>query len=584
MSDEFDFEPRLGKIGHRKSARAKPFVRQVLDVAYKSGFKTRRKSTFTGQRIGRGAAWGTLAAAGLMRTGGRRAVVRVRIARLRSGNLAAPRAHLRYIQRDGVDRNGEPGKLYGPELDEVDGGTFTDRCDGDRHQFRIIVSPDDGEQLADLKPFVRDLMQQIERDLETKLDWVAVDHYNTGHPHSHIVIRGRAEDGKDLIMARDYVTHGIRQRAGQLLTLELGPEIEFDKQLKLAREVNAERFTKLDRSILKHVDQGFLTISAMPPTEPHVHTSHVRRLKHLGDLGLASDLQTGVWAIDPDVERKLKGLGKKNDIIATMHRAMREAKIDRPGASFAVFDGEASKSPVIGRVAAIGLTDEINDRHFIVVDGIDGKVHYADIGRVKPESLPGRGMIVALEGSSQDTTTASTQDKQRARLRVLSYLNLEQLRGTEGLTWLDRELASKSPTFVGDQGFGGNVKSALRNRLQWLAERGMVEPTQEGSIRPSTAAMKALGRIEMNHAVANHSAASGLQAAQLMDGERFEGAYTRPISLASGKFAVFANSKEFTLVPWRPSFEDIKGKSVTGRVNGSTIAWELEGRNRGLGI
>jgi type IV secretory pathway VirD2 relaxase len=117
-----------------------------------------------------------------MRGGGRKAVVKVRIAKLKPGDLSAPRAHLRYIQRDSVGRNGEPGKLYGPERDEVDGGTFVDGCDGDRHQFRIIVSPDDGDQLSDLKPFVRDLMQQMERDLETKLDWVAVDHFNTGHP------------------------------------------------------------------------------------------------------------------------------------------------------------------------------------------------------------------------------------------------------------------------------------------------------------------------------------------------------------------------------------------------------------------
>lgn len=579
MQDEFDFEPRLGKIGHRKSARAKPFVRQVLDVAYKSGFKTRRKSSFTGQRIGRGAAWGTLAAAGLMHTGVRRAVVKVRIAKLRSGNLTAPRAHLRYIQRDGVDRNGEPGKLYGPELDEVDGGAFTDKCDGDRHQFRIIVSPDDGDQLADLKPFVRDLMQQIERDLETKLDWVAVDHYNTGHPHPHIIIRGKAEDGKDLIMARDYVTHGIRQRAGELLTLELGPEIEFDKQLKLAREVDAERFTRIDRSILKHVDQGVLVISAMPPVEPHVHTSHMRRLKHLSNLGLAIELQTGVWEIDPDVERKLKGLGRRNDIIATMHRAMREAKIDRSAGSFAIFDGDASARPVIGRVAAVGLTDEINDRHFIVVDGIDGKVHYADIGRIRPEALPSQGMIVSLEAAEQEAGS-----RQQIRLRILSYLNLEKLVATDGATWLDRELASKSPMHGSNQGFGTDVKSALRNRLQWLTERGMVEPTPDGGVRPAAAAMIALTRNELNQTVAKHSTASGLQSAQLMDGERFEGIYTRPIALASGKYAVFENSKEFTLVPWRPSFEDIRGKSVTGNVSGSTISWELTGRDRGLGI
>lgn len=579
MSNEFDFEPRLGGIGHRKSSRPKPFVRQVLDVAYKSGFKTTRKSSFTGQRIGRGAAWGTLASAGFMNKGGRRAVVKVRIAKLRTGNLAAPRAHLRYLQRDGVDRSGEPGKLYGPKLDEVDGATFTDKCDGDRHQFRIIVSPDDGDRLADLKPFVRDLMQDMQRDLETKLDWVAVNHFNTGHPHSHIVIRGKGEDGKDLIMAKDYITHGIRARAGEWLTLELGPEDEFEKCIKLAREVQTERFTRLDRSILKHMDQGVLVISAMPPVEPHVHTSHMRRLKHLNNLGLATELQTGVWEIDPDMERKLKSLGARNDIIATMHRAMREAKIDRPAGRFAIFDGEASTRSVIGQIAAVGLTDEINDRHFVVVDGIDGKVHYADIGRFKPEALPGKGMIVSLEAAELETSS-----RRQSRLRILSYLNLEKLVATESAIWLDRELASKSPVQITDQGFGMDVKSALRNRLQWLTERGMVEPTPDGGVRPAAAAMKALTRNEINQAVAKHSATSGLHAAQLMDGQRFEGTYTRPIALASGKYAVFENSKEFTLVPWRPSFEDIRGKNLTGKVNGSTIVWELAGRNRGLGI
>ncbi len=579
MSNEFDFEPRLGKIGHRKSARPKLFVRQVLDVAYKSGFKTRKKSSFTGQRIGRGAAWGTLASAGFMNKGGRRAVVKVRIAKLRASNLAAPRAHLRYLQRDGVDRSGEPGKLYGPELDEVDGAAFTDKCDGDRHQFRIIVSPDDGDRLADLKPFVRDLMQDMVRDLETKLDWVAVDHYNTGHPHSHIVIRGKGEDDKDLIMAKDYITHGIRARAGEWLTLELGPEDEFEKVLKLAREVDTQRFTRLDRSILNHVDQGILVVSTMPPVEPHVHTAHMRRLKHLSNLGLATELQTGIWEIDPDMERKLKGLGRRNDIIATMHRAMREAKIDRPAGSFAIFDVENSPKAVIGRVAAIGLADEINDRHFVVVDGIDGRVHYADIGRIRSEALPSKGMIVVLETAEQEASS-----RQQTRLRILSYLNLEKLVTTEGATWLDRELASKSPVFVSDQGFGNYVKSALRNRLQWLTERGMIEPTPDGGVRPTAAAVKTLNRNEMNQAIAKHSAISGLQAAHLLDGERFGGVYTRPISLASGKYAVFENSKEFTLVPWRPSFEDIRGKSVTGKVSGSTIAWELAGRKRGLGI
>jgi type IV secretory pathway VirD2 relaxase len=44
----------------------------------------------------------------------------------------------------------------------------------------------------------------MERDLGTKLDWIAVDHYNTDNPHVHLLIRGKAEDGRDLVISRDY--------------------------------------------------------------------------------------------------------------------------------------------------------------------------------------------------------------------------------------------------------------------------------------------------------------------------------------------------------------------------------------------
>ncbi|MBZ0216044.1 MAG: hypothetical protein K8F25_05795, partial [Fimbriimonadaceae bacterium] len=202
MSEEF--EPHLGRIGSNKSKRSGTYLRSVLDYAYKSGMKSRRTSSFTGSRIGRGRVFGTLAGAGLVSGGQRRAIVKGRIAKLKLGNLSAARAHMRYIQRDGVTQEGEAGQLYGRETDEADGSAFTERCDGDRHQFRFIVSADDATEIGDLKPFIRELMLRVESDLETRLDWVAVDHFNTGHPHTHIVIRGKAEDGKDLIIAKDY--------------------------------------------------------------------------------------------------------------------------------------------------------------------------------------------------------------------------------------------------------------------------------------------------------------------------------------------------------------------------------------------
>ncbi len=101
---------------------------------------------------------GVRAAAGLIAPGSRRVVVKARYTRIVKGDLGAARAHLRYIQRDGVTREGDSGELYDANRDEVDAAPFLDRSSGDPHQFRFILSPEDGGRLHDLKPLVRDLL------------------------------------------------------------------------------------------------------------------------------------------------------------------------------------------------------------------------------------------------------------------------------------------------------------------------------------------------------------------------------------------------------------------------------------------
>ena len=152
MSDEF--EVLLGRIGHTKGGRQKTYVRQVMEIAYKNGLRSKSKSSFNGRRIGRGGVIGALAVGSEARSGQRRAMIKVRIAKLKAGNLSAARAHMRYIQRDGVTLQGEPGQLYSKDADTVDGPAFVESCAGDRHQFRMIVSADDGAELGDPKPFI----------------------------------------------------------------------------------------------------------------------------------------------------------------------------------------------------------------------------------------------------------------------------------------------------------------------------------------------------------------------------------------------------------------------------------------------
>jgi type IV secretory pathway VirD2 relaxase len=94
-----------------------------------------------------------------------------------------------------------------------DGRTFLERGRDDRHQFRFIVSAENGAELSDPRETTRNLMKQMEVDLGTKLDWIAVDHHNTGHPHTHILVRGVTKDDKTLNIAGDYIAYGIRERA-----------------------------------------------------------------------------------------------------------------------------------------------------------------------------------------------------------------------------------------------------------------------------------------------------------------------------------------------------------------------------------
>ena len=128
---------------------------------------------------------------------------------------------------------------------------FAERCEDDRHHFRFIVSPEDAADMSDLKGFTRDLMRQVEKDLGTKLDWVGVDHWNTDNPHVHVILRGRADDGKDLVIARDYISQGMRARAQDLVTQELGPRTDLDIRRSLDSQIEAERWTRLDRQLVR---------------------------------------------------------------------------------------------------------------------------------------------------------------------------------------------------------------------------------------------------------------------------------------------------------------------------------------------
>jgi len=132
-------------------------------------------------------------------------------------------------------------RLFGKDSDDIRASDFADRCDDDRHHFRFIVSPEDAPEMSDLRAFARDLMGQMESDLGTKLDWVAVDHWNTAHPHLHVIVRGVAEDGSDLVIARDYTWLDRQAIAREPLALA---STGFGAEVKEAMEKRTEHLVE----------------------------------------------------------------------------------------------------------------------------------------------------------------------------------------------------------------------------------------------------------------------------------------------------------------------------------------------------
>jgi hypothetical protein len=236
--NEDDFRIRPGKVRDRGggqgtarrigTARGRPtsFVGEVQRAILRAGGNPNR-DLGTGKAGGRFNARGRGAVTALslkdrsawsrdgsgVRTRARRVAVKARVVKLNPQRGAARGrqfvgakavdAHLRYLERDGVTKDGAKGQVYSGERDTEDGRAFLDRGRDDRHQFRFIVSAEDGADLADPRQTTRELMTQMEVDLGTKLDWIAVDHHNTGHPHTHILLRGITDDGKTLNIAGD---------------------------------------------------------------------------------------------------------------------------------------------------------------------------------------------------------------------------------------------------------------------------------------------------------------------------------------------------------------------------------------------
>ena len=557
-------------------------------------------------------------------------------------SVAALAAHIGYIRRDAALEEKDRGKLFDAMSEDSNASDLIKSITDDRHHFRFIVSPEDGVEMADLKPSVRDLVSQMESDLGTRLEWVGAVHHDTGRPHAHLVIRGRRDDGSDLVMPRAYISHGIRERAEDLVTLELGPETRLEQERKLQSEVAAERVTRIDHFIARQVSPEHEFRLKDSPS--HYRTLHAARLRTLVRLGLAEKLGAGRWQMRENFREVLRGLSERHDIIKTMNRALAGGSDRRLDADVVFDKSDPDGRGVTGAVLQTGLTGEAHDRAYAIIDGIDGRAVFVELGVAGEAEEVKRGAIITvsppnLEPKPSDVTIdriaranggtysaglhqaddpRSSPEFVAAHVRRLEALRRAgHVERTTDAEWkippdyLDRARAYErvQARFRAAQVL---VRSELGLREQetalgvtWLDEapapsgvpRGYGKDVAEAKMKRRAflagIGLKAEAGIGLSATQKTELLKRDLaQAGRILSKEigkpyspapergHVDGTYREPVTRVSGKFAVIERQRDFTIVPWRQVLEQRRGMAVSRVVRGGRISGAL---GRGIG-
>ena len=485
--------------------------------------------------------------------------------------------HMAYLKREGVTRDGASARMFDAASDDADAKVFAERSEEDRHHFRFIISPEDASELENVRAFTRELMVDAERDLGTKLDWVGVDHWNTDNPHVHVLIRGRADNGQDLVISPDYISRGFRERASQRVTLELGPRSELEIRSTLEREVEAERWTSLDRSLRAIADDcgGVLDLRPGSPDEdPELRRLMLGRAAKLERLGLAEQVGSARWMLKPGIEQTLRDLGTRGDIIKTMHHAMSVGGRDPDVSGFALHADEPA-SPVIGRLVARGLHDELRGSAYAIVEGVDGRTHHLRFSDLEVTGDAAPGAIVEVRAYED------ANGRKRLSLATRSDFDLDAQVAARGATWIDRQLLAREPAVSGGA-FGADVRDAMERRVDHLVEEGLAR-RQGQRVVFARDLLDTLRRRELNQVSSKLATEIGLPHRPSAEGEHVDGVYRQRITLASGRFAMIDDGLGFQLVPWRPALEQRLGQHISGTMTGRGVDWNF-GRNRDVGI
>jgi type IV secretory pathway VirD2 relaxase len=435
----------------------------------------------------------------------RRVVVKARFVKMTRSGAKAAALHLRYIERDGVEKDGSKGVLYGPD-GPVRADSFEEPRPGEKRQYRLIVSPEDAAEL-DLTAFVRSYMARVERDLGQPLEWAAVNHHDTDHPHAHIVVRGVDARGHDVRFDRAYVSQGLRWRAQELATQELGPRSELEIRQTRAKETTQERYTSLDRDLERRTQGNVVTLRGREASRARGgadESTLLARLTYLETLRLAERTSATSWVLAEGWTGQLRESGIRGDILKQMHLALRgdpsRYRIVPPGRGI---ESAPSDPPgtLYGRVASKGLSDELAGRYYAVLETPGGSGYHVPLDARAAESLrPGDLVAFASKPDRSPARDAGAPRQEHVVVRSEALTLEEQVR-YRGPVPLDR--LARQP--LAPYGFGAEVRRAAEERAAVLRALG-IEPDDPDR----TAKLREIERRDLGDRIAARSGQSFL--------------------------------------------------------------------------
>lgn len=503
-------------------------------------------------------------------------MIKARYVKVTPGSYKAAKLHLTYLEREGVERDGSAGKLYGAD-DGFDVQTFRTPIKGEQRQFRFIVSPEDGERL-DLKEFARSFMRQVEKDTGRSLIWTAVNHYNTDNPHVHIVVRGVDRDGHDVRIDGRYIAQEMRWRAQEVLTRELGPRSHLEMERQRSVYLGREALTPID-SVLAHYQsaEGRVMLEWLATAQSTERVACLGRLSTLERLGLATREGPAEWHLRNGWQRELDQLGKRAEIADRVYHAIPGSAGQythmEPGGAIPRFEGI---------VRGIGLHDEQSGKLYAVVEVPKALPRYVE---VPPDLAQTIKVGDKLSIGSAPDRWVKPSDERIVRFAHGNHGTYDPVKHRRAL----EESRQRTPEVSGPT--AAQLVAANIRRLQRLERYSLVERQPSGCWRVPPDLIAKLEAREQSHprhalrveiqrpaperavdVESNDRRSTGEQLAKQLRmtyvdcPERLTGRLvTCPVTAAGREYAqiVDAARGRFTLVPKPPGAAEFVGRVVT---------------------